>query len=359
MYKISIIIPVHNEEKYLKECVESIINQTMNFRDIEVIMIDDASEDNSYNIIQNYSKQYNNFIALKRNEKSGSAGRPRNEALEYVHGKYIMFIDADDTYEKDACEIMYNAIEETNSDFVTANAANVEEDGKTRISVFMDENKYNNQLINMDMLKNDVLPMSCSVCFKIFSADFVKKNNLKFLEGVPAEDSYFSYSALMKADKAYFINKIIYNYRKRFSENNLSTSTNFSIKYFRNINLAYNTIYKKFKENGYIECYKIYYLNSMLYVLFNFITSNKLNEEEICEVINMLKWLFDVLDELKINLSNLDCDKEFLSLICEIKSGNVGQAYDILQSIKIRIKDYSKDEIRNIKLDLKAKMILN
>ena len=74
MYKISIIIPVHNEEKYLEECLKSIINQTMDFKDLEVIMIDDASVDNSYAIMQDYSNIYENFIALRRTEKSGSAG---------------------------------------------------------------------------------------------------------------------------------------------------------------------------------------------------------------------------------------------------------------------------------------------
>ena len=112
MYKISIIIPAHNEGKYLEECLESIIDQTMDFREFEVIMVDDASEDNTFEIMKKYADKYENFMAFKRNEKSGSAGLPRNEAIEHATGKYLMFIDADDTYERDACEKMFNAIED-------------------------------------------------------------------------------------------------------------------------------------------------------------------------------------------------------------------------------------------------------
>ena len=358
MYKISIIIPAHNEGKYIRECVDSIMNQTMNFEDMELIMIEDASEDNTYEIMKEYAEKYTNCIALRRNEKSGSAGKPRNEALNYVSGKYIMFIDADDTYVKDACEVMYDTIENTNSDFVTANAMNVKEDGKTEIRVFMDEKNYENQILTMEKLKKDVLPMSCSVCFKIFSTNFVKNNNLRFLEGVPAEDSYFSYSALMKAKKAYFINKVIYNYRKRFSENNLSTSTNFSKEYFEKINSSYNAIYKRFKENGYIECYKLYYINSMCYLLFNLMISNKLSNEDVIEIMGFLAWFFKILDELSIDLTKVKENREIIGLIECIKDNKLEEALNIFKNIRANFEKNTDIEIREMKIKLKNELIL-
>ena len=92
--KVSIIVPVYNCEKYLKKCIESIINQT--YKDLELILIDDGSKDKSYDISLEYKKKYKNIIVLKQNNKgSGSA---RNYGIEKATGKYLMFCDSDDFF---------------------------------------------------------------------------------------------------------------------------------------------------------------------------------------------------------------------------------------------------------------------
>lgn len=356
MYKISIIIPAHNEGKYIEECLNSIINQTFELNEIEVIMIDDASSDNTFEIMKCYSEKYNNFFAYKREEKSGSAGKPRNDALKYVHGKYIMFIDADDLYENDACEKLFNAIEKTSADFVTANAVYMSEDGLTILDTFMNPSQYNSQVLKISNIKDNVLPMSCSVCFKIFSTDFVRKNNLKFLEGVPAEDSYFSYSSLIKSRKAYFLNEIVYKYRRRYSENNLSTSTNFSADYFKKINSAYKAIYDKFKENNYIKYYDAYYINGLAYVLFNFITSNKLNANERIDTLEMLKWFIDVLDEIGIDACQIEGFDELKKIILDVKLGRIKETVYEIESFRKILIEYNQQEIHSYKNKFKENL---
>ncbi len=354
MYKISIIIPAHNEGKYLSICLESIIAQTMNFREFEVIMVDDASTDNTFEIMKEYADKYDNFFAYSRSTPSGTAGRPRNEAIEKATGKYLMFIDADDTYEKDACEKMYNAIEETDADFVTANAVDMTEDG-IKTDIFMDSEKYPSQWIDIKNIKRNVLPMSCSACFKIVRTDFVKENNLRFLEGVPAEDSYFSYTSFMKSKKAYYLNEIIYNYRKRYSENNLSVSTNFSQKYFENVYSAYEKIYKEFKNNNYLEYYNAYYLNGLFYVFFNFLTSNKLDYDQRKYILGMAQWFFKILDELKIDLSLLNDTSGVVDMIISIKDNDIDKAINIFKEIEPKISQSTREEIRNLKNDLQER----
>ena len=118
MYKISIIIPIYNVEKYLKRALDSIINQTMDFRDIEVIMVDDCSTDNSKKIMEEYSNKYPNFISLYHKKNSGRAAIPRNTGLQIASGEYIMFLDPDDEYSLDACEQLYNTIKKNNVDMV-------------------------------------------------------------------------------------------------------------------------------------------------------------------------------------------------------------------------------------------------
>ena len=90
--KISVIIPVYNVEKYLRICLESILNQ--NFKGYEIILINDGSTDNSLNICREYEKKYSNIIVI--NEENSGPSAARNKGLEYAKGKYISFIDSDD-----------------------------------------------------------------------------------------------------------------------------------------------------------------------------------------------------------------------------------------------------------------------
>ena len=120
MFKISTIIPIYNDEKYLKNCIESVINQSFGFENIQLILVDDKSVDKSFSIAEKYQKKYPNNIIIRQLEKnSGNGGVPRNVGIELAEGKYLTFSDADDFFDKDAFKIMYNAIEEKQADFVT------------------------------------------------------------------------------------------------------------------------------------------------------------------------------------------------------------------------------------------------
>lgn len=109
-YKISIIIPTHNIEKYLVESVNSLFNQTIGIQNVEIIMVDDHSSDGTAAIIDNYANNYNNFIPIHLTENSGLPGKPRNIGLEKATGEYLMFMDHDDCYASDALETFYNKI---------------------------------------------------------------------------------------------------------------------------------------------------------------------------------------------------------------------------------------------------------
>ena len=110
MYKISIIIPVFNVEDYIDNAFQSIYNQTFNFEDIEIIFIDDNSTDNSLEIIEKYAKKYRNVISIHLDTNSGTAGKPRNIGMSHATADYIMFLDPDDLFTDDACEILYDEI---------------------------------------------------------------------------------------------------------------------------------------------------------------------------------------------------------------------------------------------------------
>ena len=109
-YDITIIIPIYNKEKYLKNAIYSVINQSFDFNRMELILVDNNSNDNSKNIIMEFSKMYKNIKPFFLSKNSGTPCTPRNVGIDNANGEFIMFLDADDTYDEMMCEMLYNKI---------------------------------------------------------------------------------------------------------------------------------------------------------------------------------------------------------------------------------------------------------
>lgn len=107
MTKISIIVPIYNVEKYLKRSLDSLVNQTL--EDIEIILVDDGSTDNSHKIAEDYKENYSNVLLVTK--ENGGLSDARNFGLQYASGEYIAFIDSDDYVESQMFERMYNLSE--------------------------------------------------------------------------------------------------------------------------------------------------------------------------------------------------------------------------------------------------------
>lgn len=301
MYKITITIPIYNAQKYLKDLLDSIIHQTMDYREIEVIMVDDVSTDNSRQIMDEYANKYENFISVKLDKNNKIAGTARNEGVKRARGTYLMFADADDIFPKNACELLYNEIEEKNADFITANYINMDQDGKVWDNPIFDKEKYPNFELSITDYTKSFFILNSSVCNKIFTKAFVQENNIKFLEGVPAEDAYFTTSCLMKAKKVYYLADVIYYYRQR-NKSNKTKSVSFycSKDYFDRINRAYRAIYENFRDNGFIRFYRYTYAKNMSYMLYKFIDSTLLSDQERIEVLKQMRWFYELSFTLKV-----------------------------------------------------------
>lgn len=115
-YKVSIIMPVFNAEKYLRDSLDSIVSQSIGVENIEVVIVNDASTDSSASIIDEYCERYPNFKAIHLAENCGAPHEPRNIAFTHTTADYIMFLDADDTYTPTACEALYNEISSSGAD---------------------------------------------------------------------------------------------------------------------------------------------------------------------------------------------------------------------------------------------------
>lgn len=339
-YKISIIIPVYNVEDYFKAAMDSIINQTIGFENLQVVIVDDQSTDNSYEIAKEYENKYDNVVCTRLDERSGVAGKPRNIGLTYATGKYIMFTDPDDFFTLDACEIMYNAMEEKQADMINANWRNADEDGTPWETPIFDLEKYKNFEMSIHDFRDSFFVMNSSMCNKIFRRDFIEKNNVRCLEGVPFEDTYFTMSAFLAAKKVYYIQDIIYNYRQRYN-NVLSVSWNCSREYFFQMNIACKAIYDKFAEWDQIAFYRFLYARNLTYLLYRFIDSTLLTDEDRIEILSEMRWYY----KLGTTLNVPACQKSLSILIDKIIAGEYKDVIDVCKIIA-EVRSYMPKDIK-------------
>lgn len=211
--KISIIIPVYNAEKFLKRCLESVINQT--YKNLEIICVDDGSKDNSSKIIEKIAKKDNRIILIK--QKNQGVSIARNNAIEKSTGEYIMFLDSDDYMDKNMCEIMIKAINEYRVDVVRCNYKRVYENGVKF------NNKYDNLPIgiklNKEIIVNEILPefikgnIKSYLWLLIIKAKIIKSKHIKFVPNIKMmQDKLFYVKLLQNIDSIYQIDDCCYNY---------------------------------------------------------------------------------------------------------------------------------------------------
>lgn len=203
--KISIIIPVYNVEKYLGECLDSCINQTL--ADIEIICVDDCSTDNSYKILEEYQQKDSRIRIFRQNENK-KQGAARNKGLEVATGEYVWFVDSDDYIDTKACQILYDAIKEFDVDMLCFSSIQFIEIDKKR---YFSYNKYGNQGIQTDKVylpKTNWKEINFSVlnnspCKYLVRRCVIQK--LRFREGVWHEDTDFTPMLLVSVNSFCFI----------------------------------------------------------------------------------------------------------------------------------------------------------
>lgn len=259
MVKVSIIIPIYNVEKYLKECLNSVVHQTL--QELEIICIDDGSTDNSLDIL-NYFSNIDRRIKIIKLERNQGQAFARNRGLEIAEGKYVYFLDADDMIEKNAVEILTEEAEEHKLDVIFFDGKIIYEneqlqsrfkDYKTMRRGKYESIKTGEQLFG-DFINNS--EWSCSVPRQFWNRCFLAEKKIFFYEGIVHEDELFSFVAVLQAERAAYIKEAFF-YR-RFRENSTMTSK-ISAKNFCGYFTAYYFMNQfAYKENFHtaeIQCF--------------------------------------------------------------------------------------------------------
>lgn len=210
---VSIILPVFNAERFLSQCLDSILRQT--YQDWELIAVDDGSKDGSIEILKSYEKRDNRIhIISKKNEGVSIA---RNIALKHAHGDYIYFVDSDDIVMQDALSILIRTLESNNATFVKSDFLPINEHGK---QLFINKKqgirrRYEGKIIDSEMFYSKILMDEFFLWTCLFRRDIIEKNKIRFIPHCRLmEDAAFIVEYLLHSSRNVYKDACVYGYRK-------------------------------------------------------------------------------------------------------------------------------------------------
>lgn len=249
---VSVIVPVFKVEQYIDRTMNSLLNQTL--KNIEIILVDDGSPDNCPKICDDYAMKDDRIKVIHK--KNGGLGFARNSGLDIATGEYIMFVDGDDTIEKDACEVLYNTGKKYNADVISGNFNKEIRPGKwiktnqpEGLQILKGKEIYNymlNMIATAPYKKVERL-YPVSVCITCIRKSLIENYKLRFLSEreVSSEDTVFKICLLKKANTLVRIPYSFYCYYL----NGASLSHTFSMDKFLKLNKLHNELSKLLASN--------------------------------------------------------------------------------------------------------------
>ena len=272
--KVSVIVPVYNVEKFIDKCLNSLVNQTL--KEIEIIVVNDGSSDNSQKIIDEYVKKYPNKIKsfIKENGGQGSA---RNMGMEKAVGEYISFVDSDDWLDLNTLEKMYNLAKKDKSDIVICDMV----DHYSNYTIYHNCTKY-----------NSVFEVTPSACNKIFRKELIK--DFRFLSKLWYEDFDFTTKILFNTNKISNISEGFYHCNCGHE----STMNNNNSKKNLDMIIVIEDIIDYLKKND------KYDRNIVSYLIFNHILITTINRVAIQKSIDKKDVIRQLIKYSKDNISD-------------------------------------------------------
>ena len=265
--KVSIIIPVYNSEKFLKKCIDSVVNQTLT--EIEIIIVNDGSTDGSLNILKDYDSVYTNIILLDQENAGYSA--TVNRALNIAGGEYIAFVDGDDYIEYDALETLYLEASTGNFDLIIYNWDRVDSNG--HLISYNDHSNFANQLLDRNEIIQEFFLNSRELVEgyswnKLIKRDLFNEFNIRY-PNMNYSDMPAMFKVLTKMNKCKYINKPLYHYVQNNTsishtknENNVkgfikAVQMIYDILVEEDLILEFEDAYFIYKSNAFFEEYSV------------------------------------------------------------------------------------------------------
>ena len=282
---ISIIMPVYNAEKYLKEAVDSVLTQ--DFNEFELICVDDGSEDDSLSILKEYQKKDNRIKVLRNTEEAEGAAVARNLGLSCALGKYVIFLDADDFFESNMLGTVYTHAEETGVDIVIFDAWSYDNESK-EVSVvpwtIVKDNIPQKSVFTPDDCKDVIFDLTGGQAWnKLYRRSFIIENGIRFA-GNP-DDQFFTFLAFACSESISVVHERFLYYRFNAPRNQ---SEGYTTKPETGY-MATEMLYTELKKRNMYETYKVALANRGLATAITFLNYMS---NEVCfeELYNNLKY---------------------------------------------------------------------
>lgn len=296
--KVSFILPIYNVEKYLSECVESILVQT--YRDFEILLVDDGSPDNCPALCDEWAKKDSRIKPLHKS--NGGSSDARNYGFEHAQGDYVIFVDSDDFWVGKDClgNLMKVVDAHSECDFIGFNCSYYYSDTKT-YTKWVAYDKNLSEPIDKDtamrsLVASGTLPMSA--CLKVISRKSLSDMGLRFIKGTIAEDIPWFIDLLDGSKKCMFVNQYIYAYRQNVagsvttSGNPKSTSDLFAI--------VKNEV-NKMNERSFSEEAKNALYSFLAYEFCILLTASSRMSKEMRKELMQYKWLLNYTANPKVH----------------------------------------------------------
>lgn len=278
-YKISVVVPTYNSGLFLNAFFDSMMYQSIGFENIEVIFVDDSSDDEyTLYLLNLFDENFPNVKSIFLDENNGFPGHGRNIGLNLSNSEYVIFSDHDDTYTPQAFEVMYNSANENNADMVITNYFKVFPDMREPVKTV-----FNGENIVVENVEDDTRLFSIdpAIWCKLFRKDFLIENNISFLEGMLAEDLYFFIVSLFKSSRTVYLDDFYsYNYYIRNVEGDKSTIHIRNKKYLGKMVDGYFETDKFLIENDLTHYYSDIFNMHFVYWITSLIISDISDEEK-------------------------------------------------------------------------------
>ncbi len=285
--KVSVILPIYNVGKYLRESLDSLINQTL--KDIEIICVNDGSTDDCFEILEEYKEKDNRIKVIHK--ENGGTGAARNDGLRIARGECIGFVDPDDWVKPNMYERLYGLIKEKNLEIAMCMPDGYDEKNAVNAAFpyFCDENF---EKIIDDRVFNwrDLSPFSYPMCVwnKLYTKELFDKNKIEFAEGLDFEDHKVIFGTLLTAERMYFIKEKLYVYRYNREGSVLTDNNNRLIDHIEIFNIVENLMKETNTYNVLRKDFLDYKIHNLLYYY------SKIKEEFKSEYYeNMIKSIKD------------------------------------------------------------------
>lgn len=328
MASVSIIVPIYNMEKYLNRCIESIVNQTL--KDIEIILVNDGSTDNSKKICEEWCNRDNRIILI--NKKNGGLSDARNKGIEMASSKFIGFVDSDDWIEKNMFKDLFTNIKKYNADICALKFEKVNKYSMDRLSLDNNIKVYSNiealkKLFTVNSYTETALTIP--VWNKLYNKKLFDK--IRFPKGKLHEDVYVTYKLFYNSIKIVELNKIGYFYYQRLGSIINSDLNIKKLEVYDNVREIYKYICNKDikLENLVLKQYVSKYLN-----LYNELNKSKSIDEDIKKIYRK-RMINDFRSDLKGLIKNSDNIKLTLIIVLFSINPNIYNYYKCIQK-KIR-----------------------